>query len=288
MWDVGIAHRDIKPANLMVRDGHLKVIDVFLVQVRPSPWRQAVDLANMMLVLALRSDTRTVYDRALAYFTPEELAEAFAAARGVASPTQLRSMMKRDPRNLLKEFRALAPPRRPIAIQRWSLRRVGLILLTLALVGITIAFGWGLLFPDDRAVADPECGTNRTMILMAQAVPSAERLPCVDAQPLGWYVITTSVVRHRATFVLGVSDLEPIVEVTLTPECAATDPGPSVTEIEVDGGCVRYAASVPEGVEPVPSFDPGDGLSFMSRVSLVTFVEDDSGLRLCGRGVPCP
>ena len=70
MWDVGLAHRDIKPANLMVQDGHLRLIDVFFVQVRPSPWRQAVDLGNMMLVLALRSDAQTVYEKALAYFTP--------------------------------------------------------------------------------------------------------------------------------------------------------------------------------------------------------------------------
>ena len=50
--------------------------------------------------------------------------EAFAAARGVASPTQLRSMMKDEGRDLLAEFRALAPDRPPIAIQRWSVRRV--------------------------------------------------------------------------------------------------------------------------------------------------------------------
>ena len=58
------------------------MIDVFFVQVRPS-WRQAVDLGNMMLVLALRSDAQTVYEAALRYFTPDELAEAFAATRGV-------------------------------------------------------------------------------------------------------------------------------------------------------------------------------------------------------------
>ena len=90
----------------MVQDGHLRLIDVFFVQVRPSPWRQAVDLGNMMLVLALRSDPEHVYERALAYFTPEELAEAFAATRGVASPSQLRSSMKRDGRDLLEEFRS--------------------------------------------------------------------------------------------------------------------------------------------------------------------------------------
>src|ERR687892_1430746 len=126
LWDTGLAHRDIKPANLMVRDGKVLLIDVFFVQVRPSPWRQAVDLANMMMVLALRSDAKSVYEAALDYFTEDEIAEAFAATRGVASPTQLRTEMKRDDRDLLAEFRALAPEREPIRLQRWSLRRVGM------------------------------------------------------------------------------------------------------------------------------------------------------------------
>jgi len=100
LWDAGIAHRDIKPGNLMVRAGELLLIDVAFAQVRPSPWRQAVDLGNMMLVLAIRSDPQRVYRRARAYFTEAELAEAFAATRGVASPTQLRAFIRRDPRDL--------------------------------------------------------------------------------------------------------------------------------------------------------------------------------------------
>lgn len=132
MWDLGLAHRDVKPANLMVQAGQLKVIDVFFVQVRPSPWRQAVDLANMMMVLALRTDATRVYERALRHFSPDEIAEAFAAARGVASPTQLRTMMKAEGRDLLAEFRALAPEHQPIAIQRWSFRRIALTAWVLA------------------------------------------------------------------------------------------------------------------------------------------------------------
>ena len=131
MWDLGVAHRDIKPANLMVQDGELRLIDVFFVQVRPSPWRQAVDLANMMLVLALRSDPERVYRRALERFTSEEIGEAFAATRGVASPTQLRTFVKHDDRDLLARFRELVPEYPPVAIQRWSVRRVALTLAAL-------------------------------------------------------------------------------------------------------------------------------------------------------------
>ncbi|MGH3028138.1 MAG: hypothetical protein ACRDMW_06255, partial [Gaiellaceae bacterium] len=48
---------------------------------------------------------------------------------GVASPTQLRNNLKQDGRDLLTEFRRLAPAREQVSIQRWSLRRV---LLTVA------------------------------------------------------------------------------------------------------------------------------------------------------------
>lgn len=131
LWDAGLAHRDIKPANLLVVNGRIQVIDVSGLEIRPSPWRQAVDLANMMLVLAVRSDPDRVYQRALAYFTPEEIGEAFAAAQGMAIPTELQQHLKQDERDLIGRFRALAPPHEKISIQRWSAGRV---LLTAAVV----------------------------------------------------------------------------------------------------------------------------------------------------------
>jgi tRNA A-37 threonylcarbamoyl transferase component Bud32 len=132
LWEAGLAHRDIKPANLLVRDGQLYLIDVFFTEIRPSPWRQGVDLANMLLVLALRSDPKRVYERAVREFTVEEVSEAFAATRGLTMPSQLRRMLRAQGRDLHAEFLRLLPsPPRPIAIQRFSARRLGLTLAVL-------------------------------------------------------------------------------------------------------------------------------------------------------------
>ena len=142
LWDSGLAHRDIKPANLLVVDGALQVIDVSGLEIRPSPWREAVDLANMMLVLAVRSDPDRVYQRALGSFTPDEIGEAFAAAQGMAIPTELQRYLKEDDRDLIARFKELAPPYRTISIQRWSLRRLALIVGVLA-AAIVVAI-WGV------------------------------------------------------------------------------------------------------------------------------------------------
>ena len=137
MWQAGLAHRDIKPANIMVQDGQLRLIDVAFGQVRPSPWRQAVDLANMMLVLALGSSPELVFERATQWFTEDEIAEAFAASRGVTLPSALRADVRADSRRLLETFREIAPAHDPVAIQRWSFRRLGLT-VWVAIVGLFI------------------------------------------------------------------------------------------------------------------------------------------------------
>ncbi len=238
----------------------------------------------MMLVLALRSSAEHVYEMALAYFTPEELSEAFAATRGVASPSQLRASMKADGRGLLETFRELAPPREPIAIQRWSLRRLALIVVTALVVFLTVLTGIALFLPSRGDVSTANCGTNRTMQLMAQSVPTATRLPCVDALPLGWGAATTTVVRDKATFIVAIgADLGSPVTVTLTATCP-TDTAAQV--IQVEGGCVTY--EIPPGTDPasVPSFEAGGGLAFTERSDLVTTLEHDEDQILCGASAP--
>jgi membrane-associated phospholipid phosphatase/tRNA A-37 threonylcarbamoyl transferase component Bud32 len=140
MWEIGLAHRDIKPANLLVRDGQLLLIDTAFAEVRPSPWRQAVDLANMMLVLALRTDAEQVYRRARLQFSDDEIAEAFAATRGLTMPSQLRRLLRQQGRNLHADFLRLLPFRLPpVRIQRWSWRRVGLMVATLAVFALGLS-----------------------------------------------------------------------------------------------------------------------------------------------------
>jgi tRNA A-37 threonylcarbamoyl transferase component Bud32/membrane-associated phospholipid phosphatase len=229
LWDAGLAHRDIKPANLLVRDGRLLLIDVAFAQARPSPWRQAVDLANMMLCLALRSTPEQVYQRALRQFTVAEISEGFAAARGLALPSQLRHMLRAQGRDLHGEFTRLLPtPPQPIRIQRWSLRRIGLwalVAVLLALVGLTIVES----VTNNEAGQTPVNGTSlacndlEPLWLEAQSVPSASLVPCVRSLPVGWTVARVTVNDGRSVLTLNhdrAGDGALVVRLT-----AACDPG---------------------------------------------------------------
>jgi membrane-associated phospholipid phosphatase/tRNA A-37 threonylcarbamoyl transferase component Bud32 len=193
LWDAGLAHRDIKPANLLVRDGHLLLIDVAFTELCPTPWRQAVDLANMMLCLALRSEPRLVYERALRQFTVQEISEGFAAARGLALPSQLRRLLREQGRDLHAEFLQLLPERpHPIRIQRWSARRVGLLLLVVPLAALLIPAARLVVENNDQTttllnLTSLDCAADlEPLWLQAQSVPSASLVPCVPSLPAGW------------------------------------------------------------------------------------------------------
>jgi tRNA A-37 threonylcarbamoyl transferase component Bud32/membrane-associated phospholipid phosphatase len=313
LWDAGLAHRDIKPANLLVRDGKMYLIDAFFVQVRPSPWRQAVDLANMMLVLAFRFNVERVYEHALKFFSPEEIAEAFAATRGVASPTQLRVLMKEDRRDLLTEFRNLAPKRRAIAIQQWSPRRFAIAFFVIAVFVLAATQLVGLLSPvQELPITKPaECGAESTVLLMAQAVPSAAEIPCIASLPSGWKFGRAPIHNGRGRFWLD-SDRagSRAVVVTLTARCELVgvdevgvragrvtrfervrrvpDGIAAVRYERFAGGCARYDFNLDDEDAPSLFAAVEVALAYTPRAELIAHVDDEFGLRLCGRGVPCP
>ena len=309
LWDARLAHRDIKPANLLVQDGQLRLIDAFLTEVHPSPWRQAVDLANMLMVLALRTDPERVYERARRMFTDDEIGEALAARQGRARPAQVRALLRADPRDLRGEFLRLLPRRpRPFGLQRWTVRRVGLLTTVAALVGFA---GWTMVgqMGNDLAVKTPlhvrdvRCAHLEPQWLMAQSVPSTPLVPCLNVLPVGWSVGTVAVNDGRAVIELDHDRAgSAAVVLRLTATCDTGDAIPVRSEVpgveryerterrtgrfvawwyeRFRGGCVTYELA--SAADPDGRFAAETTLMFglTSRVALRQALEARSAGRL--------
>jgi hypothetical protein len=152
------------------------------------------------------------------------------------------------------------------------------------------------------------------MVLVAQSVPSATRLPCIDALPAGWMVNPTTVDDGETRFSLD-SDRAGanVVEVRLLPpsECHTANatevpsdeanvrrfeqvrrlrPGLRATRTyRFPGGCVTYEFATTVSDRAGVLFDADRALAFQARAPLVEEVRDRAGLSLCGAGAPpCP
>jgi hypothetical protein len=181
-----------------------------------------------------------VYQRALRQFSVEEITEGFAAARGLALPSQLRHLLRAESRDLHAEFTRLLPtPPQPVSIQRWSARRVGLLALIAALVAVVgVSMVDGAL-NNDEAVNTPlnrtevACTDYEALWLMAQSVPSASQVPCVRGLPVGWSVGNVAVNDGRSVLTLDHDRAgDRALEVRLAASCEPGDAveGPSPTE----------------------------------------------------------
>jgi hypothetical protein len=199
----------------------------------------------MMLCLALRADPELVYQRALRQFSVAEISEAFAAARGLALPSQLRRMLRDHSRDLHGEFLDLLPARpHPIRIQRWSARRIALLILTVpAAIVLAYAFRTVLVNSDATttplATRSPGCDELEPLWLEAQSVPSAALVPCVRSLPEGWTRGAANVRDGWSTFTLDHDRVgRPAVVVRLTAHCDITGATPTPSN---QPGTRRYA-----------------------------------------------
>ena len=126
-----------------------------------------------------------------------------------------------DTLDLLGEFRALAPQRRPMPLQRWGTRRVMLAIAVLGVTVIAIVISISAFKPANAIGAyPPVCGTGHSMILSAQAVPSSAKLPCIAGLPSGWMVGGTDITNGQTRFWLNSDRVgDRAVTVTLTSKC---------------------------------------------------------------------
>ena len=146
---------------------------------------------------------------------------------------------------------------------------------------------------------------------MAQAVPSASAVPCIDSLPAGWTFGQATVHDGRGRFWLN-SDRagHHAVAVTLSDRCdvsrahAVTPDAPSTSSFEetrrggsrvslirfdrFPGGCVTYDINVTKGSRPALLSDVDRALAYTARTRLARHVHLDAGLVLCGRGEACP
>jgi hypothetical protein len=236
-----------------------------------------------------------------------------AATRGIASPTQLRTAMKDDGRDLLGQFRRLAPERRQIGIQRWSIRRVALAVGALAVLVFGVVFIAEALSRVDNppVYASPGCRPDDATILLAQSVPSATSIPCIVGLPSGWDFGGADVRDGRTTFWLN-SDRagENAVAVSMTESCDTSvarrassdepgtqrfDDGTSASDrfrservYRFVGGCITYGFSFDPTRHPEILLDAEAALSFFPRSALVEYVRQEDGLTLCGAWARCP
>ena len=153
------------------------------------------------------------------------------------------------------------------------------------------------------AEAVPRCSSARRLAIVAQAVPGAAYVPCIEEVPEGWDAGGFDVRRGRARFTLS-SDRVPArpVRVELAGACPSTEAVPAPPRAEgvrtaVDlrslspryagtlydvfaGGCVTYRFDFPRGPHIGLMEDLQSAVGLVARRELRLELETDLGVDL--------
>ena len=151
---------------------------------------------------------------------------------------------------------------------------------------------------------------SQLFVLMAQSVPSATLIPCIESLPAGWSYGGSDVSNALARFWLD-SDRggRHAVEVSLAASCRITgavdvtnstsEGGVRVYLDEFDlhpftankyfvfpGGCVTYRYRFGSEAEATLALEADEAVTFGLRTVMVAKVQEELGLTLCGAGAP--
>jgi hypothetical protein len=134
-------------------------------------------------------------------------------------------MLREQGRDVHGQFLQLLPQRpRPVQIQRWSARRIGLLLLVVPLAVLLVPTGRVVMFNHDPnttrlQIFNLDCADLEPLWLQAQAVPSASLVPCVELLP-GWAVAGANARNGQSAFTLDHDRAgKAAMVVRLTPTC---------------------------------------------------------------------
>ena len=162
----------------------------------------------------------------------------------------------------------------------------------------------------DTTEANCPIQDSELFVLMAQSVPSATLIPCIESVPAGWSYGGSDVSDTVARFWLN-SDRggRHAVEVSLEASCriigavdvtnSTSEGGVRVYVNEFDlhpfsankyfvfpGGCVTYRYRFGPEAEATLALEADEAVTFGLRTVLVAEVQEELGLTLCGAGAP--
>ena len=161
--------------------------------------------------------------------------------------------------------------------------------------------------PEQPVCSHPD---GAILILQAQSVPSATRIPCIAELPLGWRFSDSFVRDDGATLWLdhdraGVHavevelmarcDVSQAVEVPPAPDeigmrtyqsPESLDPYVGSRTLVFDGGCIIASYRFAQGSEPALVIEADRAISTLPRSTIVGGVRRDLDLTLCGAGAP--
>jgi len=177
------------------------------------------------------------------------------------------------------------------------------LLLAIAVLGI----GWGRLIHDSDVENAPiqaqtlRCAPHEPLLLMAQSVPTASLVPCIEILPVGWTLGDVVVGDGSSRFTLT-SDRGGVLVAELTPSCdlggavELTSEQPEARRylrIERNpagvvmtrtytfpGGCVTQRLVAPEASRQQLASESSSALGFTTRDDLAAALRRDSGGRL--------
>ena len=184
---------------------------------------------------------------------------------------------------------------------RW---RSALVVLALVSAGPACTGGG----EDMPVCSDPEA---QVLVLEAQSVPSATRLPCVAELPPGWR-FGGSLIKDTETTLWLDSDRAGVhaLQVTMSASCdisSAVQVPPAADEVGMtvyqepktlepgftgwrylvfEGGCIIHEYAFADGTEPTLVIEADLAISTVARRDIVTHVQDSLDLTLCGAEAP--